>query len=84
MATVQTSASGRYALIRDDVIFPRSVAFAARRLGPRYSFWRNAQFNTIRLCLVKIAVRATEMVTGMKIALRGSLSLPDRLRQIRR
>jgi hypothetical protein len=40
-----------------------------RGLAPRTSFWRNAQFDTIRLCLIKIAGRVTEMVTRIKIAL---------------
>jgi Transposase DDE domain group 1 len=38
-------------------------------LAPRASFWRNAQFDTIRLCLIKVAARVTEMVTRIKIAL---------------
>jgi hypothetical protein len=40
-----------------------------RGLAPRTSFWRDAQFDTIRLCLIKIAARVTEMVTRIKIAL---------------
>jgi hypothetical protein len=40
-----------------------------RGLAPRTSFWRDAQFDTIRLCLIKIAGRVTEMVTRIKIAL---------------
>src|SRR5207237_8314294 len=40
-----------------------------RGLAPRTSFWRNAQFDTIRLCLIKVAGRVTEMVTRIKIAL---------------
>ena len=40
-----------------------------RRLAPRTSFWRDAQFDTIRLCLIKVAGRVTEMVTRIKIAL---------------
>jgi len=40
-----------------------------RRLAPRTSFWRDAQFDTIRLCLIKVAGRITEMVTRIKIAL---------------
>ncbi len=34
-----------------------------RGLAPRTSFWRDAQFDTIRLCLIKVAGRVTEMVT---------------------
>ena len=33
------------------------------------SFWRDAQFDTIRLCLIKVAGRVTELVTRIKIAL---------------
>jgi hypothetical protein len=40
-----------------------------RRLAPQTSFWRDAQFDTIRLCLIKVAGRITEMVTRIKIAL---------------
>jgi hypothetical protein len=40
-----------------------------RGLAPRTSFWRQAQFDTIRLCLIKIAGRVTERVTRIKIAL---------------
>jgi hypothetical protein len=40
-----------------------------RGLAPRTSFWRDAQFDTIRLCLIKVAGRVTEMVTPIKIAL---------------
>jgi hypothetical protein len=40
-----------------------------RGLAPRTSFWREAQFDTIRLCLIKVAGRVTEMVTRIKIDL---------------
>ena len=40
-----------------------------RGLAPRTSFWRDAQFDTIRLNLIKIAARVTEMVTRIKVAL---------------
>ena len=40
-----------------------------RGLASRTSFWREAQFNPIRLCLIKVAARVTEMVTRIKIAL---------------
>ncbi len=40
-----------------------------RSLAPRTSFWSDAQFDTIRLCLIKIAGRVTEMITRIKIAL---------------
>jgi Transposase DDE domain group 1 len=40
-----------------------------RGLAPRTSFWREAQFDTIRLNLIKVAARVTEMVTRIKVAL---------------
>jgi hypothetical protein len=40
-----------------------------RGLAPRTSFWRDAQFDTIRPCLIKIAARVTEMVTRIKVSL---------------
>jgi hypothetical protein len=50
-----------------------TVAFwlllSLRGLAPRTSFWCDAQFDTIRLCLIKIAGRVTEMVTRIKVAL---------------
>ena len=40
-----------------------------RGLAPKASFWREAQFDTIRLALIKVAGRVTEMVTRTKVAL---------------
>ena len=40
-----------------------------RGLAPKLSFWRDAQFDTIRLSLLKVAARVTEMATRIKIAL---------------
>jgi hypothetical protein len=40
-----------------------------RGLAPKTSFWRNAQFDTIRLALIKVAGRVTEMKTRIKVAL---------------
>jgi hypothetical protein len=45
------------------------LMLSLRGLAPRTSFLRDAQFDTIRLCLIKIAGRVTEMVTRIKIAL---------------
>jgi hypothetical protein len=45
------------------------LMLSLRGLAPRNSFWREAQFDTIRLCLIKVAGRVTEMVTRIKIAL---------------
>lgn len=43
-----------------------------RGLAPKNSFWRDAQFDTIRLALIKIAARVTERVTRIKVALPSS------------
>jgi hypothetical protein len=40
-----------------------------RGLAPRTSFWRDAQFDTIRLSLIKVAARVTELKTRIKVAL---------------
>ena len=40
-----------------------------RGLAPKASFWRDAQFDTIRLALIKVAARVTEMKTRIKVAL---------------
>src|SRR5271155_3365237 len=43
-----------------------------RGLAPKLSFWRNAQFDTIRISLLKVAARVTEMASRIKIALPSS------------
>jgi len=40
-----------------------------RGLAPKASFWREAQFDTLRLGLIKVAARVTEMVTRIKLSL---------------
>jgi hypothetical protein len=40
-----------------------------RGLAPKNSFWRDAQFDTLRLGLIKVAVRVTELVTKIKVSL---------------
>ena len=40
-----------------------------RGLAPKRSFWREAQFDTIRLALIKVAARVTELATRIKLAL---------------
>ena len=40
-----------------------------RGLAPKTSFWRDAQFDTIRLALIKVAGRVTERVTRIKLSL---------------
>ena len=43
-----------------------------RRLAPTTSFWRDAQFDTLRLAFVKVAARVTELVTRIKVSLPSS------------
>jgi hypothetical protein len=40
-----------------------------RGLAPKASFWRDAQFDTVRLAFVKVAGRVTELATRIKVAL---------------
>lgn len=40
-----------------------------RGVAPKASFWRDAQFDTMRLCLIKVAVRVTELTTRIKLSL---------------
>jgi hypothetical protein len=42
---------------------------ALRGLAPKTSFWRDAQFDTIRLALIKVAARVAELKTRIKVAL---------------
>jgi Transposase DDE domain group 1 len=50
-----------------------------RDLAPKRSFWRDAQFDTLRLMLIKVAGRVTEMVTRIKVALPSSYPYRDSL-----
>jgi hypothetical protein len=43
-----------------------------RGLAPKRSSWRGAQFDTIRLALIKIAARITELATRIRLALPSS------------
>jgi hypothetical protein len=43
-----------------------------RGLAPKRSFWRDAQFDTLRLALIKVAARITELATRIKLALPSS------------
>jgi Transposase DDE domain group 1 len=43
-----------------------------RGLAPKRSFWREAQFDTLRLMLIKVAGRVTELATRIKLALPSS------------
>ena len=54
-----------------------------RGLAPKRSFWRRAQFDMIRLALIKVVGRVTELPSRITLALpsdyryRGSLTLLD-------
>lgn len=50
-----------------------------RGLAPKTSFWREAQFDTIRLSLIKVAARITEMVTRIKVSLPTGFPYRDSL-----
>jgi hypothetical protein len=50
-----------------------------RSLAPKTSFWRDAQFDTIRLALIKVAGRVTELATRIKVALPTSYPYRDSL-----
>ena len=43
-----------------------------RGLAPKTSFWRDAQFDTLRLAFVKVAARVTEKITRIKVSLPSS------------
>jgi hypothetical protein len=43
-----------------------------RTLAPRRSFWRAAQFDTLRLALIKVAARVTELAARIRLALPSS------------
>jgi DDE family transposase len=50
-----------------------------RGLAPKRSFWRDAQFNTLRLAFIKVAGRVTELATRIKVALPSSYPYRDSL-----
>jgi hypothetical protein len=50
-----------------------------RGLAPKTSFWRDAQFDTLRFAFIKVAARVTEMVTRIKVSLPGSYPYKDSL-----
>ena len=49
-----------------------------RGLAPKRSFWRAAQFDTVRLAFVKVAARVTELATRIKVALPSGYPERDR------
>ena len=50
-----------------------------RGLAPKRSFWHDAQFDTIRLALIKVAGRVTELATRIKLALPSCYPYQDSL-----
>ena len=50
-----------------------------RGLAPKASFWRDAQFDTLRLGLIKVAARVTEMKTRIKVSLPTSFPYQESL-----
>lgn len=45
------------------------LMWSLRTLMPRRSSWRTAQFDTLRLCLIKLAVRVVELKRQVKLHL---------------
>ena len=50
-----------------------------RGLAPRRSFWREAQFDTLRLALVKVVGRVTELASRIELALPSGYPYRDSL-----
>jgi hypothetical protein len=50
-----------------------------RGLAPRRSFWRAAQLDTLRLALIKVAGRVTELATRIKVSLPSGYPYRDSL-----
>ena len=48
-----------------------------RCLAPKTSYWREAQFDTIRLAFIKVAARVTELASRIKLALPSSYPYRD-------
>ncbi|CCD03864.1 protein of unknown function (plasmid) [Azospirillum baldaniorum] len=48
-------------------------------MAPKASFWREAQFDTMRLSLIKVAARVTEMKTRIKLSLPTSFPYQESL-----
>lgn len=53
-----------------------------RGLAPKTSFWRDAQFDTLRLAFVKIAGRVTELATRIKVALPSAYPYKEDLHRL--
>src|SRR5271165_6603413 len=53
------------------------LMLSLRSLAPKLSFWRDAQFDIIRVNLLKVAARVTEMATRIKVALPTSFPYQD-------
>ena len=50
-----------------------------RGLTPKSSFWRQAQFDTLRLAFIKVAARVTELASRIKLALPSGYPYRDSL-----
>jgi Transposase DDE domain group 1 len=50
-----------------------------RGLAPKASFWRDAQFDTLRLAFIKVAARVTELASRIKLALPSAYPYRDSL-----
>ena len=63
----------RKASVIPDLLLVHTAAYwllhTLRGLAPKTSFWRDAQFDTLRLALIKVAARVSELATRIKLAL---------------
>ena len=57
----------------------RTMMLRTMKAPPMMAIWRNAQFDTIRLALIKVAGRVTEMVTRIKVALPSAYTYQESL-----
>jgi Transposase DDE domain group 1 len=53
-----------------------------RGLAPKTSFWRAAQLDTLRLALIKVAGRVSELATRVKVALPSRYPYPHSLARL--
>jgi Transposase DDE domain group 1 len=50
-----------------------------RSVAPKQSYWRQAQFDTLRLALIRVAARGTELATRIKLSLPSGYPYRDSL-----
>ena len=55
------------------------LSHTLRGLAPKRSFWRDAQLDTIRLALIKVVGRVTELASRIELALPSDYPYRDSL-----